>query len=161
THAVHPVTRLDKDTSGLLVIAKHAYAHDFLAGQMSRRRYRRGYLAVVHGEVPEEDGVIDATSARCPERPSRRCGMGGGARAITRFAGVERLPGARLLRLCLDTGRTHRIRARLAHRGQPTGGDPMYAEGWATRGVGRQGRLAGFLQRIHPRDGRNRSWESP
>src|SRR5690606_28242771 len=80
-HAVHPVTRLDKDTSGLLVIAKHAYAHDFLAAQMARRRYLRGYLAVVHGEVPEETGVIDAPIARCPDRPARRCVMEGGAPA--------------------------------------------------------------------------------
>jgi 23S rRNA pseudouridine1911/1915/1917 synthase len=161
THAVHPVTRLDKDTSGLLVIAKHAYAHDFLAGQMSRRRYRRGYLAVVHGEVPEEEGVIDAPIARCPERPSRRCVMEGGARAITRFAVVERLPGATLLRLFLDTGRTHQIRVHLAHRGHPIIGDPMYAEGWDTRGIGRQALHSAFLQLIHPRDGRKRSWESP
>lgn len=160
-HGIHPVTRLDKDTSGLMVIAKHAYAHDFLAGQMSRRRYMRGYLAVVHGEVHEETGVIDAPIARCPERPSRRCVMEGGAPAVTRFSVVERLPGATLLRLFLDTGRTHQIRVHLAHRGHPIIGDPMYAEGWNTWGIGRQALHSAFLQLIHPRDGRERSWESP
>lgn len=160
-HAVHPVTRLDKDTSGLLVIAKHAYAHDFLAGQMARRRYLRGYLAVVHGEVPEETGVIDAPIARCPDRPARRCVMEGGAPAITRFSVLERFPGATLLRLFLETGRTHQIRVHLAHRGHPIIGDPMYAEGWESRGMERQALHAAFLQLTHPRDRRERSWESP
>lgn len=161
THAVHPVTRLDKDTSGLLVIAKHAYAHDFLAGQMARRRYRRGYLAVVHGEVREEAGVIDAPIARCPDRPSHRCVMEGGAPAITRFSVMERLPGATLLRLFLDTGRTHQIRVHLAHRGHPIIGDPMYAEGLDSWGIDRQALHAAFLQLTHPRERRQRSWESP
>lgn len=160
-HAVHPVTRLDKDTSGLLVIAKNAYAHDFLAGQMASRRYRRGYLAVVHGEVSEEDGVIDAPIARCPDRPSHRCVMEGGAPAVTRFSVVERLPGATLLRLFLDTGRTHQIRVHLAHRGHPIIGDSMYAAGWDTRGIDRQALHANYLQLIHPRDRLERSWESP
>lgn len=156
---VRPVTRLDKDTSGLIVFAKHAYAHAFLAKEMGKRRYRREYLALVQGEWPQERGVITAPIGRSPEQPHKRMVRAGGAEAITRFQVERRLKGATLLRLELETGRTHQIRVHLSHRGYPIVGDSLYGEQAAH--IARQALHAARLRLLHPRDGRERVWESP
>lgn len=93
-HLIRPVTRLDKDTSGLIVFAKHAHAHAVLSGQMKKKRYHREYLAVVYGMLEQNEGVIRAPIARSSENSNLRVVSTQGVEAITRYRVVERLKGA-------------------------------------------------------------------
>lgn len=157
-HLIRPVTRLDKDTSGLIVFAKHAHAHAVLSGQMKKKRYHREYLAVVYGMLEQNEGVIRAPIARSSENSNLRVVSTQGVEAITRYRVVERLKGATLVRVGLETGRTHQIRVHMADLGHPLIGDTMYG---GVPLLERQALHALYLQLIHPRDGSIRSWESP
>ncbi|MFD1409575.1 RluA family pseudouridine synthase [Kroppenstedtia eburnea] len=158
-HLVRPVTRLDKDTSGLIVFAKHPHAHAVLSGQMERKRYLREYLAVVHGSLEMEEGRVEEPIARSSETPHLRTVSPEGAPARTQYRVVRRWPEATLVRLRLETGRTHQIRVHMAHLGHPLYGDTLY--GGRTAGIDRQALHAVRLSLIHPRDGKKRCWESP
>jgi len=121
----HPVNRLDKGTSGLLCIARHAHAQRLLTQQLHTGGFVREYLAVVEGVPQETEGVIDAPIARLGTG-ARRAVRENGQHAVTRYR-VERASGSRaLLRLRLETGRTHQIRVHLAHIGCPIAGDYLY-----------------------------------
>ncbi|OYD07514.1 RluA family pseudouridine synthase [Paludifilum halophilum] len=157
---VRPVTRLDKDTSGLIVFAKHAHAHAFLSAQMIRRRYKREYLAVVRGKFPSDEGRIDAPIARSPDHPARRAVVENGAKAVTHYRVIERFSAATVLRLRLETGRTHQIRVHLAHRGHPIIGDEMYGGDSSDFPMNRQALHASYLRLIHPREDAVREWKS-
>lgn len=157
-----PVTRLDKDTSGLILFAKHAYAHAYLAKEMAKRRYRREYLAVVHGRWPQEQAVITDPIGRSPDQPHKRMVRRDGKEAITHVKVMRRFQEATLVQLRLETGRTHQIRVHLSHRGHPIVGDPLY--GWKASehyGISRTSLHAFRLIMIHPRDGQAYRWESP
>jgi 23S rRNA pseudouridine1911/1915/1917 synthase len=122
------VHRLDKGTSGLIVLAKTARAYDGLTAQLARRSMTRRYVCLVRGELSPASGVIDAPIAR-DERSRLRMAVarpGKGKRAVTRFRVLERLPGVTLVECCLETGRTHQIRVHLASRGHPLLGDETY-----------------------------------
>ena len=123
----HPVNRLDKGTSGLLCIARHAHAQRLLTGQLHTGGFIREYLAVTQGIPASREGTIDAPIARLGEG-ARRAVREDGQRAVTHYR-VEHVCGGRaLLRLRLETGRTHQIRVHLAHIGCPIAGDYLYGE---------------------------------
>jgi 23S rRNA pseudouridine1911/1915/1917 synthase len=153
------VHRLDRDTSGLLVVAKTEAAHRSLARQLSDRSLGRTYWALVHGGFREDTGSIDAPIARHPRDRRRMAIVEGGREAVTDFAVVERLGGATVLELSLHTGRTHQIRVHLASIGHPIVGDAVY--GRLDPALGRPELHAMRLRLVHPDDGTERSFESP
>ncbi|GGE09622.1 pseudouridine synthase [Marinithermofilum abyssi] len=159
--AVRPVTRLDKDTSGLILFAKHPYAHAFLAEQMERKRYRRDYLALVHGRMKGEGGIIDAPIGRDEQHPTRREVRSDGAHAVTHYRVLQRWQNATLLRLSLETGRTHQIRVHLAYLGYPIIGDALYGGERSDFPIERQALHAAYLKLFHPRERREVEWSSP
>jgi 23S rRNA pseudouridine1911/1915/1917 synthase len=153
------VHRLDRDTSGLLVVAKTEAAHRNLARQLSDRSLGRTYWALVHGGFREETGTIDAPIARHPRDRRRMAIVEGGREAVTDFRVVERLAGASVLELSLRTGRTHQIRVHLASIGHPIIGDAVY--GRPDPVLGRPALHAMRLRLVHPTDGSERTFESP
>jgi 23S rRNA pseudouridine1911/1915/1917 synthase len=122
------VHRLDKDTSGLLVVAKTQAAYDSLTAQLAARTVRRVYLSIVHGRVGAGEGMIDKPLGRDP-RDRKRMAVrppGRGRHAVTRFRVLERFADFSYLEVRLETGRTHQIRVHLADRGHPVAGDEVY-----------------------------------
>ena len=121
------VHRLDKKTSGLLVVAKTEIAHRRLSEAISRRDVKRRYRALAYGEISETDGTSDAPIGRSPSDRKKMAVGGLGSRdALTRFTVKERLSGVSHLSVTLSTGRTHQIRVHLAYIGHPIIGDPVY-----------------------------------
>ncbi len=144
------VHRLDKDTSGLLVVARTEDAHRALREAMGRREIRREYLALVEGRPPARTGTIDAPLGRDRRERTRMSSDTDHPReARTHFVSERALPSATLLRVTLETGRTHQIRAHLEAIGFPVAGDPEY--GTAGRyGLERQFLHAARLAFVHP-----------
>jgi 23S rRNA pseudouridine1911/1915/1917 synthase len=121
------VHRLDRDTSGLLLVAKDDATHLALAADLAARRIERGYQALAQGAVgPPDDGVVDAPIARHPRDRTRMAVVPGGRPARTHWHAVERFGPVTQLELRLDTGRTHQIRVHLAHLRHPLAGDLVY-----------------------------------
>lgn len=120
------VHRIDKDTSGLLMVAKNDKAHESLAAQLKDKSSKRRYLAIVHGEIPNDKGTIEAPIGRNPKERKKQAVVSGGKPAITHFEVLERFLGYTLVALQLETGRTHQIRVHMNYIGHPVAGDPLY-----------------------------------
>jgi 23S rRNA pseudouridine1911/1915/1917 synthase len=120
------VHRLDKDTSGLMVVAKNDHAHSFLARQFSRRTIEREYWAVVWGKFKAQKGLIEAKLGRSKKDRRKVAVTSNGKPAATEYSVIREFEFLTLLRLKLRTGRTHQIRVHLAHIGHPVFGDPTY-----------------------------------
>ena len=151
------VHRLDKDTSGLLLIAKDDDAHAFLVDAMKRREIERAYLALVRGRPPAETGTIEAPLGRHPVRRHRIAVIAGGRPAVTHYREIGHADELALLEIRLETGRTHQIRVHLAHLGHPVVGDRTYGgDPGPARALGLQRFFlhAWYLAFPHPDDGR-------
>ena len=120
------VHRLDKDTSGLMVVAKTDVAHVHLSRQFARRTIRREYQAIVWGTLAKLTGIIEANLGRSKADRKKMAVIQDGKRAVTEYTVLERFPYLSLIRLRLQTGRTHQIRVHLAHIQHPVFGDPTY-----------------------------------
>ncbi|HYG85729.1 MAG TPA: RluA family pseudouridine synthase [Azospirillum sp.] len=166
------VHRLDKDTSGLMVIAKNDRAHHALTEQFSGRALSRTYQALVWGAPSPKTGRIEGNIGRCPTDRKKMAVVAGGKHAATHYTVLRSFHGAAALVECtLETGRTHQIRVHMAHIGHPLVGDPLYGRGRATRprgskaaplpepirtalvGFPRQALHAVGLSFLHPRTG--------
>lgn len=123
------VHRIDKDTSGLLVVAKNNAAHQHLSEQLEKHTMQRDYLALAHGKVEAQQATIEIPLKRDPGNRLRWRADKDGKHAITTFEIVEMFEDATLLKLALQTGRTHQIRVHLEHIGHPIVGDPVYRKG--------------------------------
>ena len=161
------VHRLDKDTSGLLVVAKTLPAHTELVRQMQARSIRREYFALVHGRV-EADGTVDAPIGRHPRDRKRMAVVAKGKPAKTHYTIVEHGPGWTALSCRLETGRTHQIRVHLSSIGHALIGDPVYKVRSsfaglpeAARSFQRQALHAQALGLEHPESRRPMQWHSP
>lgn len=145
------VHRLDRDTSGLMVVAKTDLAHRRLGAAIAARRMRRTYAALAWGHLDPVRMTIDAPLARHPTDRKRMAVSPRGRPARTTASVVARLEAVDLLRLELHTGRTHQIRVHLQHIGHPIVGDPVYAGGGSRRVSGAGRRAAEQLERLAPR----------
>jgi 23S rRNA pseudouridine1911/1915/1917 synthase len=128
------VHRLDRDTSGLLMVARSDAAQASLQAQLKARRVKKTYLALVQGSVSAANGRIEAPIGRDPGRRTRMAVTPGGRASTTGYRVRERFAGWTLLELDLVTGRTHQIRVHLEAIGHPVAGDPMYGTGTSRRG---------------------------
>jgi 23S rRNA pseudouridine1911/1915/1917 synthase len=153
------VHRLDKETSGLLVVAKTEAAQAALVRQLQARTVKRTYLAVVRGKIAAA-GTVDAPIGRHPVQRTKMAVVAGGKPAVTHYRVRERFAAHTLLECDLETGRTHQIRVHLASIGHPLEGDPVYA-GRAPRTFARQALHAWKLAFVHPASGAAVSFESP
>jgi 23S rRNA pseudouridine1911/1915/1917 synthase len=152
------VHRLDKDTSGLMVVAKTLTAQTDLVRQLAARTVKREYLALAAGDLAR-GGTVDAPIGRHPTRRTTMAVVPGGRPARTHYEVVERFGVATLLACRLETGRTHQIRVHLASLGHPLVGDPAYGRKGPVA-FGRQALHAARLGLVHPATGRAREWRS-
>jgi len=146
------VHRIDKDTSGLLMVAKNDAAHQALADELKAKKSLRKYLAIVHGNLPNDRGIIEAPIGRSEKDRKKQAVIARGKEAVTRFQVIERFGDYTLVELTLETGRTHQIRVHMAYIGHPVAGDPLYGPRKTLPGNG-QFLHAQTLGLTHPRTG--------
>ena len=149
------VHRIDKDTSGLLAVAKNDFAHNMLASQLKDHTMARTYEAIVCGSFREDSGTVDAPIGRHPSDRKKMCVIARNSKeAVTHWEVVRRYRGYTHIRCRLETGRTHQIRVHMAHIGHPILGDTVYGHKKPELGQDSQCLHAGALCFRHPRDGR-------
>jgi len=163
-HELRPgiVHRLDRDTSGLLIVARGEQAYQALVAAMERRDIKRVYLTLLRGHLPQDDGTIDAPIGRhVRDRKRMSLHTTTGKPAVTHFRVLGRAEGFTLARVQLETGRTHQIRVHFAALGYPVAGDLQYGGRERPEGLERQFLHAARLELPHPEDGRPMSFASP
>ncbi|MFC6227270.1 RluA family pseudouridine synthase [Paenibacillus allorhizosphaerae] len=157
------VHRIDKDTSGLLMAAKNDLAHNALSEQLKAHTVNRKYIALVHGNVPHDNGTVDAPIGRDPkDRKLFTVTDKNSKHAVTHFVVMERFGDYTLVELKLETGRTHQIRVHMKFIGHPLVGDPQYGPA-KNKGIAMEGQAlhAAVLGFEHPRTGEHLSFEAP
>lgn len=154
------VHRIDKDTAGLLIVAKTDAAHTHLARQIAVHSFTRCYEAVVRGNVKDDKGTVNAPIARHRTDRKRMAVVQGGKNAVTHYSVTARYGGFTHLRLQLETGRTHQIRVHMAHIGHPVAGDPVYGGGTIPKLNG-QCLFAKHIGFEHPTSGKWLEFEAP
>lgn len=154
------VHRIDKDTSGLLMVAKNDLAHESLAKQLKDKTSLRKYVALVHGVIPHEKGTINAPIGRSKVNRKMQAVREDGKPAVTHFDVLERFNDFTLVELTLETGRTHQIRVHMKYIGYPLAGDPVYGPSKTLKGNGQflHAKLLGFT---HPITGQKMVFEAP
>ncbi|HHY34057.1 MAG TPA: RluA family pseudouridine synthase [Firmicutes bacterium] len=155
------VHRLDKDTTGLIVVAKSERAFAALQRQMRDRIAKRDYLAIVSGVVRDDAGTIEAPIGRHPVHRKKMAVVEGGRTAVTRFEVLCRSKRYTLIQAHLETGRTHQIRVHMSYIGHPVAGDPVYGRREGELGLGGQALHAWQLQLVHPADGSSMTFRAP
>lgn len=154
------VHRIDKDTTGLLMAAKNDMSHRSLSEQLKEHSVTRKYVALVHGDLPHDNGTINAPIGRdTKDRKMFAVTDKGAKEAVTHFAVLERLAGYTLVELQLETGRTHQIRVHMKYIGHPLAGDPVYGRS-KTVALDGQALHAGVLGFSHPRSGERMEFET-
>lgn len=154
------VHRIDKDTSGLLMVAKNDLAHQSLAAQIAAHTFTRMYNTVVYGNLKTDEGTISAPIARHPTDRKKMAVVPGGREAVTHYRALERLPGFTLVECRLETGRTHQIRVHMAHIGHPVAGDPVYGPKKCITSLNGQCLHARLLGFVHPATGEYMEFDS-
>ena len=154
------VHRIDKDTSGLLMVAKNDLAHQSLAEQLRNKTNKREYLALVYGQIKEDEGTIDAPLGRNPQDRKKQAVVKSGRHAVTHFKVMKRYDNFTLVKCILETGRTHQIRVHMKYIGHPLVGDPLYGP---RKVIGKDGQFlhAALLGFKHPRTGKELVFEAP
>ena len=155
------VHRLDKDTSGLLIVAKNDEAHMNMSKQIQERKVTKKYIALVRGVVAEDEATIDLPIARSTKDRKKMAVDPKGRNAVTHFKVLKRYDNYTLLELKIDTGRTHQIRVHMSYIGHPVVGDEVYSNGKNEFGVQGQMLHARYLQFKHPITGKELSLEAP
>jgi 23S rRNA pseudouridine1911/1915/1917 synthase len=155
------VHRIDKDTSGLLMVAKNDMAHQALVDQLVKKTVTRKYKAIVHGVIPHDYGTIDAPIGRDKrDRKKMAVTEENGKEAVTHFRVLERFRQYTFIECQLETGRTHQIRVHMKYIGYPLAGDPQYGPK-KTLPIDGQALHAGVLGFIHPRTSEYLEFEAP
>lgn len=154
------VHRIDKDTSGLLMVAKNDHAHQSLAQQLKDKTNLREYIALVHGVIKQDEGVINAPIGRSPKDRKRQAIVADGRHAVTHYRVLERYSNYTLISCWLETGRTHQIRVHMKSIGHPLAGDPLYGPRKTIQGSGQflHAKKLGFR---HPVTGKQLVFEAP
>ncbi|MED3779139.1 RluA family pseudouridine synthase [Heyndrickxia sporothermodurans] len=154
------VHRIDKDTSGLLMVAKNDFSHERLVNQLVDKSVTRKYFAIVHGNIPHDYGTIDAPIGRDPVDRQRMTVVDSGKHAVTHFRVLDRFNDFTFVECQLETGRTHQIRVHMKYIGFPLAGDPKYGPR-KTLSINGQALHAGVLGFVHPRTEKYMEFEAP
>ena len=150
------VHRIDRDTSGLLIVAKNDIAHQHLAAQIQAHSFKREYRAVVVGRMPEQKGTVDLPLGRSPVDRKKQAVNGLNPRnAVTHYEVLEEYSGFSYCKFTLETGRTHQIRVHCAALGHPVAGDAVYGNSRQTYGLQGQCLHAAVIGFVHPTTGEN------
>ncbi|MHA8262971.1 RluA family pseudouridine synthase [Lactobacillaceae bacterium Melli_B3] len=154
------VHRIDKDTSGLLMVAKNDLAHESLSKQLKAKTNVRKYVALVHGVIKNDQGTIDAPIGRDKKYRKKQAIVADGRHAVTHYRVLERFANYTLVECQLETGRTHQIRVHMKSIGHPLVGDPLYGPRKTIKGNGQflHAQVLGFK---HPRTGEQLLFEAP